>query len=225
MRRRLPGSHLRRRYLVLVAAGPAEARQLTGPLRGIDQLTAVTDVSVRSAGPAERVTRVVAMRVLVPWARFSLLTADARLRVISHELTHAALARRTSGRTPAWLQEGIALYVSGDRRTQMGARALSGAGTGGGRAPTLAALSRPDAIGRLDGSGLSAAYAYSSAAAFYIASRYGEQRLLALLDAFGDEALSGRAGRGLADAATRQTLGVELSRLERRLRRWLRASG
>ena len=62
------------------------------------------------------------------------------------------------------------------------------------RALTLAGLSRPDAIARLDGDAQEAAYAYASAAAFYIVARYGRKRYLELYDAFNDEDLPGRAG-------------------------------
>ena len=123
---------------------------------------------------------------------------------------------QTSGRTPAWLIEGIALYVSGDDRVAEAAgRVLSG------RAPTLAGLSRPGAIGRLGGDGQSAAYAHSSAAAFYIAERFGRKRCFALYDAFNDASLGGSAGAALADRAVRRTLGLSLEALERDLRRWI----
>ena len=74
--------------------------------------------------------------------------------IVTHELTHAALAGVTSGRTPAWLLEGMALYVSDDRRVgEAGASSLAARGDrrARGAALTLAGLSRPDAIARLDG--------------------------------------------------------------------------
>lgn len=226
MRDRLPGSRLDRRYLVLIAADGEAARELTPDLRGVDQLTAVTDLTVRTAGPAQRVTDVVSLRLLVPWAAFSTLAADSRERVITHELTHAALAPRTSGRTPAWLQEAVALYVSGDRRVARARAAIAPPGTATvGPALSLRALATPDAIGRLEANGLSDAYAYSSAAGFYIAERYGERRLLALLASFNSERLPGPPGRALTDAAVRRTLGITLRRLERDLREWLRSGG
>lgn len=224
MRDRLAGRLPKRRHLVVVAASPADAKSLTGGIAGVDQLSALTDASVRVSGPAQRVTRVLAVRLLVPWPRFASLSAPTRERVLTHELTHVALTSRTPGRTPAWLQEGIALYVSADARRELAAQALASPNraTAARRSVSLAALSGPDAIARLDGSQLSAAYAYASAAAFYIAERYGERRLLALLRRFGDPALTG-GRRGLTDAALRAALGIGLRVFESDLRAWIAA--
>ena len=87
------------------------------------------------------------------------------------------------------------------------------------RALTLAGLSRPGAIARLDGDAQEAAYAYASAAAFYIVARYGRKRYLELYDAFNDEDLPGHAGARVTAAAVRRTLGISMTRLERDLRR------
>jgi len=127
---------------------------------------------------------------------FAQLDATARQRTVTHELTHAALAGSTSGRTPAWLVEGVAMYVSGDRRPAAGGK--------------LAALSEPDAIARLSGQAQARAYADSSAAAFAIVDRYGSQRLLELYDAFNDPQLAGRAGPRLVNRALKRELGIGL---------------
>jgi hypothetical protein len=153
---------------------------------------------VLQAGPAQEPTRVVSLRLVVVWPPFSALDADGRHRVVTHELTHAALTGSTSGRTPAWLSEGVALYVSGDRRA-----APPGA--------DLAALSRPDSIARLTGDAQAVAYSVSSAAAFAIADRFGTDRLLDLYEAFNDPSLRGRR---LVDRAVRRELGISLSELE-----------
>ena len=213
---------LRRRYLVVVAAGAAEARRMTTGIRGVATLAAISDSAVREQGPADRVVQVSSQRLLVVWPPFSSLDADGRARVVTHELTHSALAGHTSGRTPGWLLEGIALYVSGDRRVGGAARAVAGdAGRVSRRALTLTGLSEPGAIGRLGGDGQSAAYAYSSAAAFYIAERFGRKRFLRLYDAFNDPALTEPEGAELTAAAVRKTLGLGLLELERDLRRWI----
>jgi hypothetical protein len=117
---------------------------------------------------------------------------------VTHELTHAALTGSTSGRTPAWLTEGVALYVSGDRRP----------------APPnvdLAALAEPDSIARLTGDAQANAYSASSAAAFAIADRFGTERLLTLYDAFNDPKLRGPR---IVDRALRRELGITLAELE-----------
>ena len=115
------------------------------------------------------------------WQAFGGLGPEERAKVVTHELTHAALAGSTSGRTPAWLGEGVALYVV--RRPARPRR----------RARTSRALSRPDAIARLAGTAQGDAYATSSAAAFAIADRFGRRALLRLYDAFNDPSLRGRA--------------------------------
>jgi hypothetical protein len=213
---------LRRRYLVVVAAGAAQARQMTTGIRGVATLAAISDSAVREKGPADRVVHVSSQRLLVVWPPFASLDSDGRLRVVAHELTHAALAGHTSGRTPGWLVEGIALYVSGDRRVGAAARYVAGdAGRVSRRALTLTGLSEPGAIGRLGGEGQSAAYAYSSAAAFYIVERFGRKRFLRLYDAFNNDALTGPEGAELTAAAVRRALGLPLMELERDLRRWI----
>ena len=169
---------LRRRYLVVVADRASAARALTRRIRGVESLAAISDSEVRETGPAQRVTEVPSQRLLVVWPPFSTLDADGRTRVVTHELTHAALAGVTSGRTPAWLLEGMALYVSEDRRAGEAAElVVSATSAAARRALTLAGLSRPDAIARLHGDPQAAAYAYASAAAFYIVGPLRPQAL------------------------------------------------
>ena len=207
---------LRRRYLVVVAGGAQAARSLTNEIRGVESLAAISDAEVQETGPAQRVSEVVSQRLVVVWPPFSTLGAEGRQRVVTHELTHAALAGVTSGRTPAWLTEGIALYVSDDRRVDEAAQLRVQ-----GELPSLRRLSRPDAIARLSGDRQAAAYAYASAAAFYLAERFGRQRLLRLFDAFNDEDLAGHGGPAVADRAVRRVLGISAARLERDLRDWI----
>lgn len=198
MRELLTSGRLRRRYLVVVAAGADEARALTLQIRGLATLAALSDASVIQSGAAQRTTRVLSLRLLVVWPPFSQLDAEGRRRVVTHELTHAALTGSTSGRTPAWLTEGVALYVSGDRRP----------------APPdadLAALSGHGSIARLTGDEQANAYSSSSAAAFAIADRFGTERLLDLYDAFNDPKLRGPR---IVDRALRRELGISLAALE-----------
>jgi hypothetical protein len=117
----------------------------------------------------------------------------------------------------------MSLYVSQDRRAGEAAELIADAGSAAAkRALTLRGLSRPDAMARLHGDSQQAAYAYASAAAFYIAGRFGRRRYLELYDAFNNEALKGDAGSALTDRAVRRTLGLSLGRLERDLRAWIR---
>ena len=194
----LSRGRLRRRYLVVVAAGAEQARALTEAIRGVETLAALADASVVQAGNAARTDKVLSLRLVVVWGPFSTLDAEGRRRVVTHELTHAALTGSTSGRMPAWLSEGAALYVSGDRRP----------------APPgidLAALSQPDAIARLSGEAQANAYNASSAAAFAIADRFGTAKLLDLYEAFSDPRLRGQPGPRLVNRALRRELGITLA--------------
>lgn len=217
MRDVLARGRLRRRYLVVVAGDAGQARALTASIRGIASLAAITDTEVRQEGPAEQVVEVASQRLLVIWPSFLAVGPDARSTVVAHELTHAAVARSTSGRTPSWLVEGLALYVSGDERRLEAARLLvEGTGT------SLRRLSDPDVISTLSGEAQNVAYAFSSAAAYYIAERFGQAKLLDLYDVFNEESLRGRRGDPrLTDRATRRVLGVSLRRLDRDLIEWI----
>ena len=197
MRDLLPRRRLQRRYLVLVAADAPQAKTLTTGIRGIESLAAIADSTVIQTEPAWAVERVVGVRLVVVWSLYSSLPAEQRGITITHELTHAVLAGSTSGRTPSWLREGIALYVSGDRRP----------------APAsvdLATLSRPAAIARLAGVSQADAYSASSAAAYAIAERFGRPKLLRLYEVFNKPSLRGRPGPRLTNRAVRRVLGIRL---------------
>jgi len=201
MRSRLQLGRLRRRYLVIAAADPGQARALTSQIRGLESLAAISDATINEHGPARAVSSVVSLRLLVVYSAFAGLGAEGQRRTIAHELTHAALAGSTSGRTPAWLVEGVAMYVSGDRRV----------------APPgedLGPLSRPAAIAKLTGQAQARAYAASSAAAFTIVDRFGAKKLLDLYDAFNDPDLRGPEGPRLVDRALKRELGIGLADLK-----------
>jgi hypothetical protein len=200
MRERLQTGRLRRRYLVIAAADPAQARALTSQIRGLESLAAISDATINEKGDARAVSEVVSLRLLVVYSAFKGLGAEGQRRITAHELTHAALAGSTSGRTPAWLVEGVAMYVSGDRRPAAGT--------------DLADLSQPTAIARRTGARQAEAYAASSAAAFAIVDRFGARKLLDLYDAFNDPDLRGEPGPKLVDRALQRELGINLSDLE-----------
>jgi hypothetical protein len=214
---------LRSRYLVVVVGQARAAREITERISGVGGLAAISDSEVRETGPAQRVTEVPSQRLVVVWPPFSPLDADGRMRVVTHELTHAGLAGVTSGRTPAWLLEGMALYVSEDRRVGEAAELIADATSPAARrALTLTGLSKPDAIARLHGDAQEAAYAYASAAAYYIVGRFGRKRYLELYDDFNHETLTGWPGAEVTRRAVRRALGLSLTQLERDLRGWIR---
>ncbi len=210
---------LRDRYLVVVAGGVQAARSLTESIRGVESLAAISDAEVQETGTAQRVSSVVSQRLVVVWPPFSTLDAEGQQRVVTHELTHAALAGVTSGRTPSWLTEGIALYVSDDRRIDQAAQLRVQ-----GELPSLRGLSGPNAIAKLSGDRQSAAYAYASAATFYVAERFGRKRLLRLFSVFNEEDLAGHAGPAVADRAVQRVLGISQAQLERDLSDWITSS-
>lgn len=222
IRTALPKVRLLRRYLVVVAPDAAAAREMTLDIRGVEGLSAISDTAVREAGPARRVERVISQRLLVIWPAFAPAGRDEQRRVVAHELTHAVLAGQTSGRTPGWLVEGVALYVSGDRRDDQIRAALSGlAGRPGeiaAREFHLRALSAPDAIARLQGARQAGAYAYASAAAFTLAAAHGREALMRLYAAFDDESLTGQPGPALVDEALRRTIHEGLAAFDREVR-------
>lgn len=204
----LRGGRLERRYLVVIARDGDRARRLTRRIAGLESLTALTDTQVRVRGPALRVVEVGSQRLVVNLPVF--LAQRDPGRVVAHELTHAALAPVTSGRVPAWLIEGVALYVSGDdRRDEHGALPT---------VPTLAELSAPDALTLSSGSAQRSGYATASAAAYAIAERSGPRALLELLQGYSRRSLRGRAGDpALTDRALRRVLGTTLDELQRSL--------
>ena len=195
-------SRLRRRYLVVVARDGEHARRLTRVIQGVENLTALTDTQL---GPGQRIA---SQRLIVVQSIFGAATPSDQQMVVTHELTHAALAPLSSGRTPAWLIEGTALYVSGDdRRAEYAALPT---------VPTLAALSTPEAIARLSGDGQRAAYATSSAAAYLVAERAGGNALLKLYRAFARPGPR-RGSAAYDDRILRRVLGTGLDALQRSL--------
>lgn len=231
MRRGLPGIRAPGRVLVIVARNGEDTRALTKDIGTLPALTAVAETQFSVQGPAQRVAEVWGQRVFVLWPAYGQRSTEQRRTVITHELVHVALARRTSARTPPWLYEGIAMYVSGDNRAGDAGAIISGRGvlddtskTGAvRRTMSLAWLSNDDALQRLSAVPLSFAYAYSSAAAFTIAERYGRAGLLRLLSAFNSEKLRGRAGRRLTDRAVRRALKISLRELEGEIDRYAAA--
>ncbi len=115
--------------LVIGARDAAQAKRLAGRIaRGV---VALANVSVQyGPPPALAVRRVLAERMIVIDSRWRGLPADERLSTLVHELTHTALNTATSGRTPPWLAEAVALRVSGDDRAAEARLRATSAGGG-----------------------------------------------------------------------------------------------
>ena len=210
---------LRRRYLVVVAGDAAQARRMTTGIRGVATLAAISDSAVREEGPADRVVQVVLAAAARRLAARSRRSTPTGARARRHARAHPRRARRATrrGARPAGCVEGDrALRLRRPPRRRGGPLVAGDAGRVSRRALTLTGLSAPGAIGRLGGEGQSAAYAYSSAAAFYIAERFGRKRFLRLYDAFNDPALTEPEGAELTAAAVRRALGIGAARARAR---------
>jgi len=207
----LPQRELPRSVLVIAARDASQAGQLAGRIaRGV---VALANASVQfGPKPALAVERVLAERMIVIDARWSGLPASERQSALVHELTHTALNTATSGRTPPWLAEAVALHLSGDDRAAEARLRAAGAGAGAGVG--LRELCRPNSILKLDGREQGAAYAASSGAAEVIVARRGTKGLLRLYGAFNDPAIDGRTCVATTDQALRRTLDMSLAELE-----------
>ena len=64
-------------------------------------------------------------RMRIPVEGLTTMT-DELARVLKHELTHSFVAQKTGGKSPVWLQEGIAQYMEG-KRSRVNAATLSSA--------------------------------------------------------------------------------------------------
>jgi hypothetical protein len=222
MKRGLPGVKAPKKVLVIVARSGTDTKALTKDIKTLRSLTAVAENQYSANGPAKKIERVWGQRVFVLWRSYGNRGADTRRKVIAHELVHTALASRTSARTPPWLTEGIAMYVSGDNRSGDAGALISGRGVlkdqskqgAATKAMSLVRLSKPNALTNMSPVSLSFAYSYSSAAAFAIAEKHGRKGLLRLLSAYNSEKLKGR-GSKLTDRAVRRALHTSLSSLKR----------
>ncbi len=209
IRRDLPERDLPRSVLVIGARDAAQAEQLTG--RIAHGVVALANVSVKfGPAPALKVERVLAQRMLVIDTRWRALPESERHSTLVHEMTHTALDPDTSGRTPPWLAEGVAMYVSGDDRAAEARLRSAGAAA----SLKLGRLCRPNSIFKLDGKAQGAAYAASSAAAEAIVARNGTRGLFELYDAFNDSTLTGATCAATTDRVLRRTLGMSLAELE-----------
>jgi hypothetical protein len=232
MKRGLPGVKAPSKLLVIVARNSKDTRALTKDYHTLSALVAVAEAQVAINGPARKVSAVAGQRVFVLWRSYGNRSAGERRTVIAHELVHAALAKRSGGRVPAWLSEGIAMYASGDERMGEAGAVLSGARLRDTsqqddveRVLSLSKLSRPTSLDRLGAIPLTFAYSYAAAAAYAIAENYGGAKtLLKLYSAFNSEKHKGAPGRKLNEKVVRKTLDTSLSALEDDIDAYARAN-
>jgi len=207
--RDLPARDLPRSVVVIGARDAEQAERLTG--RIAHGVVALANVAVEfGPAPALEVERVLAQRMLVIDSRWSTLPEAERQSTLVHEMTHTALNPDTSGRTPPWLAEGVAMYVSGDDRSEEARLRAAGAA----QSIELRKLCRPGSIFRLTGQEQGAAYAAASGAAEAIVAQHGTKGLFELYDAFNDPEIEGRTCVATTDRILRRTLGMSLAELE-----------
>jgi hypothetical protein len=230
MKRRLPGVKVPKRLLVVVSRSDKDTRALTRDVNALSTLYAIAQASVQDSGPEKRVVRVSGQRILIAWRWFKGASRAERRMTIAHEMTHAALVRQTSGRMPAWLVEGMAMYVSNDRRYGQAGALLSGGvlrnasqQKASKRVLSLTALGRGRSMQLLDAVPLGFAYSYSSAAAFAIAEKHGRSGLLRLYKAFSSPKYKGSEGRKLMDRVMRGTLHQPLASVQQDIDAYARA--
>jgi hypothetical protein len=232
MERNLRGIQAPDRLLVIVARTSTDTKALTKDLKTIKALVAVAEAQVALKGPARQVDAVGGQRVFVLWRSYGNRSAKERRMVIAHELTHAALVKRTGGRVPPWLVEGIAMYASDDKRAGDAGALLSG-----GRLRdqskqksaegvlSLTRLARPSALNRMSAVSLTFAYSYSAAAAYTIAQKHGGAKaLLRLYSAFNSTRIKGKPGRKLTDRVMRKSLHTSLTSVENDVKAYARAN-
>jgi hypothetical protein len=216
---------------VIVARNGKDTRALTKNYRTLSALVAVAEAQVALDGPAKRVSAVGGERIFVLWRSYGDRRADERRIVIAHELVHAALVKRSGGRVPAWLSEGIALYASGDKRAGDAGALLSGGQLrdsskqqSAENALSLTKLAKPSSLDRMSAVPLAFAYSYASAAAYTIVQKHGRNALLRLYSAFNSEKIEGPAGRKLSDKVVRKVLKKSLKTLESEIDAYARAN-
>ena len=210
--RTLPRRPLPERVLAVALASVDQGRRFTRFYNG--SVAAMDDVTYRFGPlPAGAVQEVLSQRVLID-ARFFRRTARAiRRPMLAHELVHVALDPKAAQRTPAWLFEGLAMYLAGER---LGGPDVAAEGAAVARAQDIGIsdLCDPDAISERRGNAQWNAYVVSTAAVDAIVQRHGRRGALALHDAFRDESITGSACRA-TELALRDRLGMSIEELDR----------
>jgi hypothetical protein len=157
-------------------------------------------------------------RIRVPVRGLSLV--DDRLSgVLKHELTHSFIRQKTGGPCPTWLNEGLAQWMAGKRSEKFAAslaKAIEGAEA---RAPGAGPSTVSPAWLEASWTQLSAEqakfiYSLSLAMVEYIIRTNGMADIERLLDAIKVEPS--------AEAALRNTLGMDYAQLQKETARYLR---
>ncbi|MBI1785441.1 hypothetical protein HYR69_09890 [Candidatus Sumerlaeota bacterium] len=104
-------------------------------------------------------------RVIINRSQFFAVDGSERHATLVHEFTHLILGRRVPGGVPSWLDEGLAMVASDERRFGQGSRLVFAASFGG-----LIPLDRLFATGRQSIDAQELAYAEALSATRYLLS-------------------------------------------------------
>lgn len=166
------------RHLLVLAANPQEFGQVLGSPEGsgaAESLVAATRFDLRASAASSLPRPESRDTVANVQALFDGGQAPAgdgaqpeafALEVFRHELAHLALSRFTRGSTPAWVAEGGAMLLAGERRVDAWRQAVE---RGLLDTLTLAEMFSREAMGPLE-------HGFANAATFYLVERHGEER-------------------------------------------------
>jgi tetratricopeptide (TPR) repeat protein len=148
-------------------------------------------------------------KIRVPISGIKSMTPELA-RVLRHELTHSFIQQITHGRTPQWLNEGIAELEQGFTTSAFGSR-LAALYTSGNQIPLNQLEGRFDSYSTAEAS---VAYAESLAAAEYIRTTYGMGDLARILQRLGE-------GQSI-ESALRSTVHAGYAELESEIANYLK---
>ena len=104
------------RVVVIVPASTLEVEALLQPTIDISKFVAFTTLGIdRSEG-----WNVVAPRIVAQEANLGLRSAQQQVKILIHELAHAASVTTSGPATPLWLHEGLAEWVTANRPATTG---------------------------------------------------------------------------------------------------------
>ncbi len=210
----LPGRPLPERVVAVSLASVAQGKRFTRFFNG--SIAAMDDVTYRFGPlPAGAVQKIYSQRVLVDSRFFRRTLRPVRRPLLAHELVHVALDPSAAQRTPAWLFEGLAMYLSGDRLGGPDV-AAEGAAIARDTGIGISDLCDPDAISKRRGDAQYDGYVVATAAVAAIVRRHGRRGVLELHDAFRDTSITGSACRA-TELALRDRLGMSIDELDRAL--------
>ena len=195
---------------MIVARNSKDTKALTKDLQDAQLAGRGRRDQVQPRGPAQRVTDLSGERIFVLWRSYGNRSATERQKVIAHEMVHAALAKRTSGRTPPWLYEGIAMYASGDDRSGDAGALISGRGVlatapsrGAAKAAmSLTKLSNPRALQKHVAGVADVRLLVLVRGRLRDRRKHGDKALLRLLTAFNSEKVAASPGASSATGSS-----------------------